>query len=493
MTAATSVYLHADSPEELVCFASVQDVARGLAEGQYSARELTEVFLRRIERLNSDLGAYVAVLRDEALRTADESDRRRRAGQSLGLFDGIPVSVKDFAPVKGAPFTAGLRPLKGHIADVDATYVRRFREAGAVILGLTNTSEMGHKGITDNMLFGPTRNPHHLDYNAGGSSGGAAASVAAGLAVVAQGTDGGGSVRIPAAMCGIVGGIGTAGAWAEETRPDAFAAASPFVRIGALGRSAADVRAVADLLGRYSPRDPLSAPAVADVPTARATRLFFDPHFGDFPVNAEVLDLTHAAVEALAGRYQVRPGTVCLPSYHDTNRIFVRQASVLMAFVSEQFSNGGVDLLGAHRGEIPDELADIIEMGRGVSALQQRRDNVVRTEVFDTIEDALEEADVIVTPCLAVAEVRNEASGRTLGPRMVAGQAIEPTIGWCLTYPINLSGHPSVSVPIGYTRRGLPVGLQIIGARWADRAVLELAEKVIETLAVPRTGDHLHP
>jgi Asp-tRNA(Asn)/Glu-tRNA(Gln) amidotransferase A subunit family amidase len=162
MTTPTNPYLHADSPEEQVCFASVEDVARGLAEGHYSARELTEVFLRRIERLNPDLGAYVAVLGDEALRAAGESDRRRQAGQSLGFLDGIPLSVKDLAPVKDAPFTAGLRPLKNQLAGVDATHVRRFREAGAVILGLTNTSEMGHKATTDNMLFGPTRNPHDL-------------------------------------------------------------------------------------------------------------------------------------------------------------------------------------------------------------------------------------------------------------------------------------------------------------------------------------------
>jgi Asp-tRNA(Asn)/Glu-tRNA(Gln) amidotransferase A subunit family amidase len=232
---------------------------------------------------------------------------------------------------------------------------------------------MGHKATTDNMLFGPTRNPHDLAFNAGGSSGGAAASVAAGLAVVAQGTDGGGSVRIPAAMCGIVGAIGTAGAWADESRPDAFAAASPFVRTGALGRSVADTRAVAELLGRFSPRDPLSAPAVGDAPARRPTRLFFDPHFGDFPIDAEVLNLTQAAVDALAGRYRVEPGTVRLPGYQDTNEVFVRQASVLMAFVAEQFSYGGVDLLGAHRSEIPGELAGIIELGRDVSAAAAAR------------------------------------------------------------------------------------------------------------------------
>lgn len=478
-------YLHPATADEQVCFASVANVAEGLARKQYSSRELTETFLARIDRLNPDLGAYVAILHDRARSAADASDQRRHHGETRGPFDGIPVSVKDLAPMKGAPFTAGLRPLKDQLGPVDALHVRRFADAGAVILGLTNTPEMGHKATTDNMLFGPTRNPHDTVYNAGGSSGGAAASVAAGLAVVAQGTDGGGSVRIPAAMCGTIGTIGTAGAWPDDTRPDAFAFSSPFIRIGALGRTVADTRAVTALLARHSLRDPLSAPYPADPSPPTPSRIVYDPHFGDFPVDPEILEITHRAVDLIAARHHVDPTTVALPHHGDTARVWCHQIAVLNAFLAEQFAHGGVDLLGAHRDDIPDELAASIETGRRLTALDERRDNLVRTAVFDAIEDAFEDADVIITPTLAVAEIPNADDGCTVGPSTVDGRPVDPTIGWCLTYPINLSGHPAISIPIGFTRRGLPVGLQLIGRRWADEGLQRLAETLSTALAVP--------
>jgi amidase/aspartyl-tRNA(Asn)/glutamyl-tRNA(Gln) amidotransferase subunit A len=355
-----------------------------------------------------------------------------------------------------------------------------------VILGKTNTPEMGHKGITDNFLVGPTHNPLVPGFNAGGSSGGAAASVAAGLAVIGQGSDGGGSVRIPAAMCGIVGMKASAFAIPDETRPDAFASATPFLHVGPLARSVEDTRIATELLARPSARDPLSAPLPpAGTALLGEPRIGFDLSLGNFPVADDVAKLTTEAVLTIAGQWQVADLAVRMPDHEEVTALWLREMAVLYAFNAEVLAEGGVDLLRDHRDSVPPELVDLIERGRVMSALEHRRDNITRTRVFDAVEDAFEGIDFLVTACLGVAGVPNGEPGRTVGPSVIADRPVEPTIGWCLTHPINFSGHPAITIPIGDTADGLPVGLQIIGRRWHDHQLLAFARVVEELLQAP--------
>lgn len=470
-------YLTAPS-DKAVCFESVAQLAARLDARELSARELVELHLGRIDRLNPDLTAYVTVLHDDALAAADESDARRAAGQARGPLDGIPVSVKDVEPMAGVRFTMGLKSFSDNVSDFDPLHVTAFRSAGAVILGKTNTPEMGHKGVTDNLLFGPTRNPHSLRHNAGGSSGGAAASVAAGLAVLAQGSDGGGSVRIPAAMTGLVGLKSSAGRVPEVRRPNAFQSSTPYQSIGVLTRTVADTAVGTAALAGYNSRDPHSVPAF-DLPPRAHTVVGFAPTFGDFPIALDVADLTSAFLSGLdLPNVAVERVHVALPNALELAHLWRRLISVQTAHNAAGFLERGVDLLGAHRSEIPAELAALIELGASLSAVDHARDHERRSEVFDAIEDALALCDVIATPTLAVAGVENGEWGRTVGPTSIRGVEVESTIGWTLTHPLNLSGHPAISAPIGFTGEGLPVGLQLIGRRGDDAGLIALATAI---------------
>ena len=479
--------------DEAVCFSTVAQLSAALDAGEYTARELVQTHLDRIDRLNPALTAYVTVLHDAALAEADASDRRRRNGESRGPLDGIPVSVKDVEPMAGVRFTMGLVPFSDNVSDFDPLHVTAFRAAGAVIVGKTNTPEMGHKGITDNLLFGPTHNPHSLAHNAGGSSGGAAASVAAGLAVIGQGSDGGGSVRIPAAMSGLVGIKSSAFLIPETRRPNAFQASTPFQSIGALTRTVADTVVGTAAFSGYSSRDPHSVPAFAPIPESTGELVVgFDPTFGNFPIAADVAAITADALAMLAGLTAGAPGSrdvrvtearVALADQFELAQLWRSIISVQTAHNAASFLERGVDLLGKHRDDIPVELAALIELGFSKSAVDHAKDHELRTDVFDAIEDALERCEVIATPCLAVAGVENGEWGRTVGPTSVNGVETEATIGFTLTHPLNLSGHPAITVPVGFTADGLPVGLQLIGRRWHDATLLALAAQLEAALA----------
>lgn len=478
----TEEMLEPSTADERLCFATIDELRAALDGNEVTSAELVSIHLARIDRLNPRLKAYMTVLHEAAQRDAESADERRRRGTILGLLDGIPVSVKDIEPMAGVRHTMGLRSLADNIATTDATHTQRLRAGGAVILGKTNTPELGHKGTTDNLLLGPTSNPYAAGFNAGGSSGGAAASVAAGLAAAAQGSDGGGSVRIPAAMCGLVGLKSSAFAVPDVTRPDAFAASTPYLHIGPLTRTVSDALVFVDAIATHHPRDPQSVPSGALEMRSPTThpRIGFCPTFGNFPVDDDVARVTASAVDALAGSGVGIVDTieVGLPDHDQTAQLWLRLISVLYAFIADVLARDGIDLLGSHRADIPDELAKLIEMGTTMSALDHRRDSAARTVVFDAIEDAFDVVDVIATPCLGVAGVPNGRFGATIGPTEIGGRPVEPTIGWCLTYPTNFSGHPSVTVPIGVGADGLPIGLQLIGSRWADRDLLGLAAGV---------------
>src|SRR5437879_5516892 len=209
--------LHAD----LAYMPATELVAR-IGRRDLSPVEVVNAFLERIEARNETLNAYVLVLHEEARRLAHEAEKALMSGATVGPLHGLPIAIKDLFDFKaGVPNTFGCKPFKDWTPAVSATYVTRLEEAGAIVLGKTNTPEFGHRGITDNYLFGPTSTPFRIGKNAGGSSGGSAAAVAAGLAPLAQGSDGGGSIRIPAAWCGVYGFKASFGRVAGGARTDA--------------------------------------------------------------------------------------------------------------------------------------------------------------------------------------------------------------------------------------------------------------------------------
>ena len=218
-----------DGVSEEICFTGAAELAEKVRGRELSPVEVVDAFLARIEERNRETNAYVTVIGDEARAAAREAERAVYSGRSLGPLHGVPVAIKDLSDYKaGVRSTYGSVPLASYVPDRTALTVGRLEAAGAVVLGKTNTSEFGIKGATDNLLFGPTSTPFAPGKNAGGSSGGSAAAVADGLAALAQGTDGGGSVRIPASFCGVYGIKATFGRVPVAARPDAFGWHTPF-------------------------------------------------------------------------------------------------------------------------------------------------------------------------------------------------------------------------------------------------------------------------
>ena len=461
-------------------FVSAVEIARRLRAHEVSALEVADTFLRRIDSENGRINAFTTVTHDLALEKARLCDVAAAAGRSLGVLHGVPVAIKDLFDFRaGVRSTFGSLPLKDHIPDETALYVQRLEDAGAVIVGKTNAPEFGHKGVTDNLVSGPTNNPFDIKRNSGGSSGGAAAALAAGMVPLAQGTDGGGSIRIPASWCGVYGIKPSFGRVADVSRPDAFISASPFVSVGPLARSVEDAALMLSAMAGPHPRDPHSLPAAATSLAQvsrdglRGKRVAFSPDLGGFPVDPEVAKVIRKSLSGVesAGAV-VEPVEVRLPADQlELAELWVRLMGVLYADSLAGVLGWGVDLLRDHLDELTPAFRDMLVAAQTRSAMETRADERLRTAVFDAIQDAFDGYDFLATPTLAVTAVVNRDDGLTTGPTAVAGVPVDPSIGWCLTYPFNFTGHPAASVPAGLAN-GLPVGLQIVGQRHDDAGVL---------------------
>jgi Asp-tRNA(Asn)/Glu-tRNA(Gln) amidotransferase A subunit family amidase len=451
------------------------ELARSIRRGDCSPVALVESCLDRIEARNDRTNAFVTLLADEARERAHEAERAVERGDDLGPLHGIPVGVKDLTSVAGVRTTYGSVPLAGHVPERDDPAVARLREAGAIVVGKTNTSEFGHIATTDNDLFGPTRNPVDPSKTAGGSSGGSAAAVADGLVPLAQGTDAGGSVRIPASACGVVGIKPSFGRVPRLTRPDAFADASPFTATGPLARTVADAALSLDVMSGADPVDPFSLPSAdesfvdaVDAPVD-GFRVAFSPALDAFVVADAVRDVVADAVDAFAdaGMTVERADPALADVWADA-----REAS-LVTFQAKMATTvaGSADAFGVDLSERLDDLSGVlpamVERGREHSAVDLGWANGVRTAVFDAVQDLLAEYDLLVSPTLAVPPFDVES----FGPETVDGEPIDRYTGWYLTQPFNMTGHPAASVPAG-TVDGLPVGLQVVGRRHRDADVV---------------------
>lgn len=457
------------------------ELAARIRKRDLSPVEAVDAFLARIDERNRALNAYVLVLHEEARRLAREAEKAIVAGAAPGALRGIPIAIKDLFDFKaGVPNTFGCKPFKDWTPTVSATYVTRLEQAGAIVLGKTNTPEFGHRGITDNYLFGPTSTPFQIGKNAGGSSGGSAAAVADGLAAIAQGSDGGGSIRIPAAWCGVYGFKASFGRVAAVARPDAFMLAVPFAHAGPLARSVADAALMLGVMSGPDDRDPYSLPAdgadymAATKRSIAGMRIAWSPDLGVFPIDPEVARVTREAVAAfeVAGAHVDEVRVRLTRSQEELCDCWMRQSAVRSAQTADGFKEQGIDLLGSHRGDISPQFAASLELGHTQSALDYRRDDVIRTEVLDALQDVFDRYDLLVCPTLAAMPVDNAKDGNTLGPSDIGGRRVDPLLGWCLTYPFNFTGHPVASIPAGLSRDGLPVGLQVAGRRFADETVI---------------------
>ncbi len=459
------------------------EAARLVRMHSVSPLELVDSAIARLTARNPALNAFVFTDFDRA------RDRARRIGEAVmrgggqGILAGVPTAMKDlFDSRPGWPTTFGGVPALRHTMPRHTTaYPARIESEGAVLLGKTNSPVFGFRGTCDNPLFGPTRNPFDLARNSGGSSGGSAAAVAAGMVAVAGATDAGGSIRIPAAWCGVYGFQPSFGRVPVMVRPNAFAGTGPFQYEGPVSRSVEDAALVMQAIAGHDPRDPFSLDAPVDYQGALrrgvgGMKIGYTPDFGTFPVDPRIRQTLEEALAAFAGAgvqvIRVHPKLPC--SQREMSDLWCRIKSVGTLGVMENFKAQGIDLLTDHRDELPAAFLHWLDVARRMTPLQMGADQVMRTRICDAVMASMEGLDALACPTVCAMPVRNGDDGLTAGPTRIEGVEVDPLIGWCPTYLTNFSGQPSASLPAGMAD-GLPVGLLLIGRRLADTDVLALS------------------
>jgi Asp-tRNA(Asn)/Glu-tRNA(Gln) amidotransferase A subunit family amidase len=461
-------------------YQSAAELAMKIRTGELSPVEVVDAHLDRIEAYNEELNAYIDLFEADAREQAKAAEAAVRNGEELGPLHGVPLSVKDNIAVGGKGYTNGVVPFADNVAEADDITVKRLKDAGAIVIGKTNLPAFATKAVTDNDLFGPTGNPFDPGKMSGGSSGGAAAAAAAGMAPLNIGTDGGGSARIPASACGVFGMKPTFGRVPTPLRPDGFVHYNPMRGKGPLTRTVEDGALMLEAMAGYHPDDPFALPD-DDADYVAATRqsvtdleIAYSVDMNAFPIDDRVATVFDDAVDSLATTGASL--TEDAPAFGRSREEMLRSWQigfflVLAESVELLKENEGVDLLGDHRDDLEAHNIEAAETGMGMSAVDYRINDTVRTEVFQAVQDLFSEYDLLVTPTLAVPPFELGI----WGPNAVDGEAVDEVIGWCLTWLFNMTGHPAASVPAGVTDDGLPVGLQIIGPRFGDETVLAAA------------------
>lgn len=458
---------------------SLRDLAAAIRDGEMSSAAVVDDVLERIGA-TEELNAYVTVLEESARERAREADRAAAAGEDLGPLHGVPVAIKDLRDRKaGVRNTLGLAALSENVATEDSITVERLEAAGAVIVGTTNTPALAHTIKTDNRLVGATATPFDRERSAGGSSGGSAAAVAAGLARLATGSDIGGSLRVPASCCNVIGLKPSFGRIPSNSRLESFDSHSPFMVGGPIARSAADVALGFEIMAGPDHRDPLSVPRGDDDVLEALERptddlsVAYSPDLNLQPVAPVVRETVEAAVDDLAAAgAAVDTVDVSLPDVDVLRRAYYTQVGGYFAAVATRVEEQyGIDFETA---DVEETVRSTISLGADLDPLEERLANGPRVEAYDAIEAALEGADVLVTPTLTVPPYGKHLRDRY--PTEIDGYEVAgiPTDAM-LTWVFNLTGHPAASVPAGLTDDGLPVGLQVVGRRYAESDVLAAA------------------
>ena len=454
-----------------LCFLSALELAELYRERKLSPVEVTSAILDRIDQLNPALNAFVTVSADLALEQARTAEAAYGGSDPLAPLAGIPMSIKDLVATRGIRTTRGSLLSADWIPDFDAPVAARLYAAGAVMLGKTNTPELGWKGDSGNRVVGPTHNPWQAGQTAGGSSGGAGAAVAAGLGPLSQGSDGAGSVRMPASFCGIFGLKPSFG-----LIPQYPSSAVPWIsHLGPMTRTVRDAALFLNIMAGADPADPLTFDTGIDYLQAmegdiKGLKVAWTPDLGYAPVEPQVQQISTAAAARFAALgchvEEAHPGLPD-PWEHIAHVIW-----------STAFAGIHLDDLEQTRDRIDPGLVEVIDQGRQFSGAEVAAAHIRRNAYYHSWREFMQGYDLLLTPTVPVTAFAAGADH----PGQINGQ---PTtyLGWtAFTYPFNLTGQPAATVPCGFAANGLPVGLQIVG-RWRDDATVLRAAAAFEALA----------
>lgn len=450
---------------ESSAFRSAADTARGVRSGELAAAQVVEECLARIEELDTKLRAFVTICAAEARAQAAAIDRDRAAGKPLGVLAGVPVSVKDIINTQGVRTTWGSRLMEQNVPGEDAVAVKRLKDAGAVLIGKTATPEFAYKLLTDSPISGVTRNPWNPELTPGGSSGGSAVAVAAGMGPLSLATDAGASTRLPAACCGILGLKPTLGRVPHSQVPDGF---NNFIHLGVMARTVEDCELMLGAIAGPHAADPWSL--CAQPAKAPRLRIEWRPLLGNTLLDDEVRSQCEAALSTLkdAGA-AVRPIEEPFENAEAPWRV-LQQSNWAARYFAK---------LGEVESKIEPGFAAGIRAGGAYTGQQLLAATVKRTEFFRKVQAWFERCDLVATPTMSRPPLA--ATHGVDEPITVNGKrAGDMRVAWVPYLNVfNLTGHPALSIPAGFTRAGLPVGLQLV-ARWHAETDLFAAARLVE-------------
>ncbi len=443
------------------------ELAALIKRGEVSATEVLRAHLEQIDAVNPELNAIVTYLPEMALELARKADDKQARGEELGLLHGLPIAHKDANETKGIRTTMGSPVYRDYIPESDDLIIARLKAAGCITLGKTNVPEFGAGSHTFNRVFGATRNPYDLSRTCGGSSGGAAVALAAGMIPIADGSDLGGSLRNPASFCNVVGFRPSPG------RVPKYPASMAWARLsvdGPMGRTVQDVGLMLQAIAGYDPRAPISLEASPSLFADDLGRDFtnvkiaYSPDLGELPVDPQVTETIDKQLPVFSDLGCQLEGAA--PEFRDAYDIFqtLRAWSFELSF-AERFAEFGEE-------QFKETIRWNVARGRGLSGADISRIEVKRTELFHRVREFLDSYEFLLLPTVQVPPFLLEWEY----PTQINGVAMETYIDWMMSCAfITVTELPAISVPCGFTDDGLPVGLQIVGRPRSDFAVLQLA------------------
>ncbi len=448
-----------------LAFAPATELRRLIDAKEVSIVELTELFYQRIQRLDPQLNAYLTLCQDEALEQARQAQETVQRANPVGPLHGIPISIKDLELTKGIRSTLGSAVFQDRVPDIDSVVVERVRQSGAIILGKTNTPEFGQSGTTENLLGDACRNPWNTERTPGGSSGGAAAALAAGLCTLATGSDGGGSIRIPASFSGLFG-IKPSQGRVPRYGGYGLPASNQFSQSGPMSRTVADTALLLQVLAGPDPRDPTSLRETPEDYSAglnggvNGWRIAWSSDLGYAGVDPEVVQITSQAAqvfEELGASVEETSLTLedPFPAFYDI-------------FATGTYTSYG-HLLEERADDFTHYVRSTLEHAASLTAADFSRALLRVDQLRRQMELFFDDYDLLLTPTMAV-----PAFPIGERPTVIGGREVNPFWGYLpFTFPINMTGQTASSVPCGFSADGMPIGLHIVGPKGAEAKVLQ--------------------
>jgi amidase len=456
-------------PDRDLCFTPATELQRLYRARKTSPLEVMQAVLARVDAVNPRLNAIVTLARESALKEAKAATAAlKKKGGKLGPLHGVPVTIKDLTHTKGIRTTWGSKVFEHHVPTEDSLIVERLKTAGAIVLGKTNTPEFGAGGNTFNTVFGVTRNPWNTALTCGGSSGGAGVALATGMGPIAQGSDTGGSLRTPAAFCGVVGfrtSPGLVPYYPKLLGWDSIGVTGP------MARTVADTALMLSVVAGPDDRSPISYdvdtaafPRAVKSPSIKGWRIAWTPDLnGLIPVDGEVARVAEAATRVFRSLGAKVESACC--DFGEVNDIVLGTRGLAMVA-------NHADKLPKWKEQMQKGLVWNIEQGLKLSPEEIGRAEALRTTLWHRVRAFMETRELLILPTVAVPPFPVEQPY----PTHINGKALDNYTQWFfLTYGITVTALPVISVPCGFTKSGLPVGLQIVGRRRQEGMVLRAA------------------